>query len=838
MLDQQRFQNADLVLRVSPNVDPRRFDPDTYEPFLDALCGTREYQKEATRVTLRYLLGGRYAALRELAEENFHSNAALQRRYTTAHNMQRALQLPDHLSCSIDLATATGKSYVIYALARIMLARGAVDRVLILCPSLTIERGLTDKFRQLSSDEDLKALLPEQARVRNPHIGNASETIVDGMICVENFHATLEHVRSSVRSSLAGRGEWTLVINDEAHHVYSPTGSELRRWKEFLLAPEFGFRYVVGLSGTCYIGDDYFTDVIARYSLREAIEQGYAKAIDYVAEDSSGSQDERFQKIYENHRQNKASYRSVKPLTILVTRDIAGCRDLADALVGFLARQEGVSVESAARRVLVVTSAREHAANVRWLGEVDSADNPVEWIVSVSMLTEGWDVQNVFQIVPHEQRAFNSKLLIAQVLGRGLRIPAAYRGERPVVTVFNHDAWSHRIKHLVDEVLEIEKRVYSYPAIKSPDYNFTLHQVNYAKTQTVETFEQRGEYEFTKGYITLVSQVTELPRETTYVRAVTGRATQRQTRVRYAMFALDEVAEHIQAKLRAIDIEKGTAYAEKYSFDWLRGVIRESLQRVGEHRELVSEENRQRLQKAFGVVHREASQTVRHQMSPQAVVLVPTADRRRDSVGVGALRHGDATVFYDEHALAVSDEETRAVLQAVLDDESLPRSAVERVDNSFLFKTPLNVVLTNHRPERDFVRRLVRSENAAVIDGWIKSTDQDFYSIEYTWRKGEHPQRRFFNPDFFIKMGDHVLVVEIKGDEEIADPSVENRGKYRAARQHFATLNAQLVSQGQGAMYHFHFLTPTDYDAFFQFVRGGNYDFVSKLDAALGENGS
>ena len=44
--------------------------------------------------------------------------------------------------------------------------------------------------------------------------------------------------------------------------------------------------------------------------------------------------------------------------------------------------------------------------------------NPVEWIVSVAMFSEGWDVKNVFQIYPHEKRAFNSKLLIAQVLGR------------------------------------------------------------------------------------------------------------------------------------------------------------------------------------------------------------------------------------------------------------------------------------------------------------------------------------------------------------------------------------------------------------------------------------
>jgi type III restriction enzyme len=409
--------------------------------------------------------------------------------------MERHLQLPDQLSCSVDLATATGKSYVMYGVARIMLAHGVVDRVLVLCPSRTIEKGLTEKFRALSGDAALKALVPEESRVRNPHIINGTESIVDGTICIENFHATLQHVKSSIRDSLAGKGDRTLILNDEVHHVYNPSGRDLKRWKEFLLDPAFGFRYIAGFSGTCYIGDDYFADVIARYSLRHAIEQGFAKTIDYVAEDTSDSQDEKFQKIYDNHIQNKThSYRKVKPLTILVTRDIAACKRLTADLIEFLARQEGISPEDAAKKVLIVTSAREHEANVRMLEDVDRRDNPIEWITSVSMLTEGWDVQNVFQIVPHEERAFNSKLLIAQVLGRGLRIPEIYKGERSVVTVFNHDAWSSGIKHLVDEVMEIEKRLYSYPVAKSPDYNFVLHQIDYNKIQEVEEFPQTGQY--------------------------------------------------------------------------------------------------------------------------------------------------------------------------------------------------------------------------------------------------------------------------------------------------------------------------------------------------------
>lgn len=839
MRDQQTFRNQDLVLRVSPSVDPAHFDITQYEPFLDALCGNREYQKEAIRTVLRYLLGGRYENLRALAEENFNSNKILQERYGTFAEMERHLQLPDQLSCSVDLATATGKSYVMYGIARIMLAEGAVDRVLVLCPSRTIEEGLLQKFRSLSADVTMRDLLPATARVRNPHIINGNESIVDSTICIENFHATLEHVKSSIRESLRGKGQRTLVLNDEVHHVYNkPIGQDatsrsLKRWKEFLLDPVFGFRYVVGFSGTCYIENDYFTDVVYRYSLREAIEQGFAKSIDYVAEDTSQNRSEKLQKIYDNHREHKNSrYRKVKPLTILVTRDIAACKHLTDDLIDFLAEQEAIPREEAEKKVLIVTSAQEHQANVRALADVDRPDNPVEWITSVSMLTEGWDVQNVFQIVPHEERAFNSKLLIAQVLGRGLRIPDAYRGERPVVTVFNHDAWSSRIRHLVDEVMEVEKRLYSYPVTKSPDYHFTLHHLDYSKAQTVEEFEQVGEYDFSKGFVTLISQVPAMERETTYERAVSGTQHTKKTLVQYRMYSVDEVAEQIHYRLASIDLETEgqTNYAERYNLEWLKALIRESLRRVGESEDRVSEENRQRLYAAFGTLQRGAAKRVRYQMTPQAVKHLSTADRPRDSVGVGALRRGEVTIFADERSFSLSDEEVRSLLEEVRDDETLPRAAWVYVENAFLFKTPLNIILAERKPERDFVRHLLKPDNAAAIDAWIKSTDQGFYEIEYAWRKGEHPKRGNFNPDFFIKKGNGILVVEIKGDEELNDPSDENKGKYRYALQHFETLN----KQQNECCYFFHFITREDYDLFFEYIRNGKYDkFVSKLDAVL-----
>lgn len=54
-----------------------------------------------------------------------------------------------------------------------------------------------------------------------------------------------------------------------------------------------------------------------------------------------------------------------------------------------------------------------------WEGEGEPPGKNVRCVVSVSMLSEGWDAQNVTQILG--LRAFSSQLLCEQVVGRGLR---------------------------------------------------------------------------------------------------------------------------------------------------------------------------------------------------------------------------------------------------------------------------------------------------------------------------------------------------------------------------------------------------------------------------------
>ncbi len=529
----------------------------------------------------------------------------------------------------------------------------------------------------------------------------------------------------------------------------------------------------------------------------------------------------------------------VRPLTILITKDIRACNKLTDDLIQFLTETENISEEDASKKVLEVTSSPKHKENVRKLAYVDRHDSPVEWITSVSMLTEGWDVKNVFQIVPHEERAFDSKLLIAQVLGRGLRIPEVYLGQKPVVTVFNHDRWSGRIRHLVDEVLEIEKRIYSYPVGIKHDYHFTIHNIDYTKLTETEEYKQEKEYKFSKGFITLIRQSPALERETKYVRAISGESRRKKTLIKYKMFSIDEITEQLHNRFKSIDMETAntsnqTNYAEKYNLEWLKKLIRNSLDRIGESGNQVSDENRQKIYQAFGVIHRPAAKAVRYRMSPKALVEVKTIKRKRNSIGFAAIKRGDASIFWDDLTEKISDEDSINFLKDLESDESRPVSAMEKINNTFNFKTPLNLVISDHKPERLFIRKLTTQENAKEIDSWIKSTDQEFYPIEYSWKKGEHPKRGRFNPDFFIKIKKSFLVIEIKGDEEIREPSDENKEKYKAAKKHFEILN----EQQDKLKYYFNFLTPGDYDYFFDHLRNRNYSFSSKLDAELDKNGS
>jgi type III restriction enzyme len=447
-----QYRVAEQVLTVDDESEQTLNVVHKYDAFLNLLCsGKYAFQKDAVQAALAFIVSEKYPDVERLAMENFNSKEAIRRRNQEKEKYLSRFPLRERKSVSIDLATGTGKSYVLYGLAAIALAEGLVDKVLVLCPSLTIEDGLREKFGGRIGSSELTAIMKELgAVVSTPGLKRGSETVEKGDICVENIHAVYERTGSSIYDSFHDQGTRTLVLNDEAHHIFSEADKSVKKWMEFLRNPEYGFRYIINVTGTAYIGNEYFPDVVYRYGLKKAIEEGVVKKPNY--KESETTTKKGFQETYAIHEKNRKDYgRSLKPISIVVTENIAGCVEVWNELIDFLMKKQKISREEAEKKCIWVTSGipsgqdgervkavvdkpeKKRRENLSLLKQVDAPDNPVEWIVSVSMLTEGWDVKNVFQIVPHEARAFNSKLLIAQVLGRGLRVPLGV-DKQPLVT--------------------------------------------------------------------------------------------------------------------------------------------------------------------------------------------------------------------------------------------------------------------------------------------------------------------------------------------------------------------------------------------------------------------
>ena len=484
----QIYNLDDLILSVNKYYDTSKYNLDVWNDYLNVLTEGRTYQKEAIISAIYYLIDENIPNLKTLAYNSFSNNNILKSKYNNNFSeFELDLQLPNKKYATIDLATGTGKSYVLYGISQILLGIGFVERVLLLCPSTTIEFELKKKFNELNQNKMLSNLIPGDAIIKTPRIIDANVSVKTGDICIENIHSVYENTGSSIDDSFSETGMNTLVLNDEAHHIFNSVNysgkNELKKWKEFLLNDKYKFKYMIGTTGTAYIENEYFCDVIYRYSLNKAIEDRIVKNINYVIKDDEISENEKFVKIYKNHCDYKKMYSKIKPITIFVTKDKQNCNIVTEKLKGYLKKFENISNEEIDKKVLIVTSAPEHKNNIAILRKVDNIYNEVEWIVSVSMLTEGWDVKNVFQIVPWEDRAFNSKLLISQVLGRGLRIPKEHQSPQPSVTIFNHASWTKNIKALVDQVLEISDRITSNVIEngKRFKYNFDLYNINYEK---------------------------------------------------------------------------------------------------------------------------------------------------------------------------------------------------------------------------------------------------------------------------------------------------------------------------------------------------------------------
>ncbi len=817
----------DLVLRLSEKAN--NFDISKYEDFIGELCGKWEFQIEAIRKVVKLFLSGEYKNIEDLVRENFKENEAMQEFFRDEEELLGDLLFKDKLSCTIDLATGTGKTWVMYAVARILLAEGVIDNVLVVCPSRTIKYELLKKFNNFTIKTNLQSAFPKGGKYRNPGIIQANTAIKKGDIVIDNIHKAYDHVGSSIKD-LRGKDRKILIINDEAHHFINANihasateNEEMLEWAKFLRNSEYNFSYILNSSGTPYKGDNYFKDVIYRYPIRQAIEDGIVKDINYLEKDESRGWKQKFKAIYKNHIENKKKYPKVKKhITIFVTNKISKTDEIADEISKFLKQEEGGSIEGARKKVLPITSSQKHEENRELLKTVDEPENPVEWIVSVSMLTEGWDVNNVFQIVPHEDRAFNSKLLIAQVLGRGLRVPPVYQNDpkiHPQVTIFNHDAWGSKIDDLVRDVAEISKKITS-KVDKESKNNFSLYYINIEKKIKTETkTPTRGKIELPKSLgFTSRKDLTEQ----IYKSVKTREETIKRTKIDLEEYSVKEAMNEVFNNILILDLTHNTNFVEKANKKFIEGLIKKELEDIDE--KTVTEANLQRAKSSFNTLYRKLTGQSRIVDMYSDPIKKTTKEMNASYTSISEAKKNKGIMFSEKSLKSSTLKELENIAEAL--DEIKGKYSIKTDEDNY--KSPLNITVLSSEPEIDFAKTLTRKENAKFIDCWVKSKDKGFYSIPYNYRPGTHPQQKQFNPDFIIKKGKKIIFVEIKQDE---DTDVKNRDKIAGVNDYFIELNSKI--EKKRLEYFFYFLTPTNYTGFFEKVIRNDKTFIGELHAEL-----
>ena len=267
-----------------------------------------------------------------------------------------------------------------------------------------------------------------------------------------------EYIGESYFDYLAGLPDLVLLM-DESHRYRASAG--VRAINE--LKPILGLE----LTATPFVetnkGGVPFKNVIYDYPLGRAMSDGFVKepAVvtrkDFNPAGMSVEEIERLKledgiRLHESVKVELETYARetlqaiVKPFLLVIARDTTHAGQLLR-----LIQSEKFFEGRYTDKVIQVDSSKtgkDEEEMIERLLRVEQTEEPTEIVIHVNMLKEGWDVTNLYTIVP--LRAANARILIEQSIGRGLRLPYGKRtGVTPVdrLNIVAHD----KFQEIIDE---------------------------------------------------------------------------------------------------------------------------------------------------------------------------------------------------------------------------------------------------------------------------------------------------------------------------------------------------------------------------------------------------
>jgi len=378
------------------------------------------------------------------------------------------------------LATGVGKTRLMGAFISYLHLAHGISNFFVLAPNLTIYNKLITDFTPNTPKYVFKGIA--EFAINSPKIitgddyevkGRALDAFTSVAINIFNISKINSEVRGGKSPRIKRLSEYLgdsyfnylaqlpdlVLLMDESHRYRADAG--VRALNE--LKPLLGLELTATPFTESSKGPVPFKNVVVDYPLAKAMDDGFVKEPAVVTQrnfDASQHTKEEVERIklmdgIRLHEMTKVELLTfahendvavVKPFMLVIARDTTH----AAQLVGFMessaffdGRYQG--------KIIQVDSSKSGAAEeemITRLLAVESHDEPTEVVIHVNMLKEGWDVTNLYTIVP--LRAANARTLIEQSIGRGLRLPYGKRTGVTAVDRLNivaHD----RFQEIVDE---------------------------------------------------------------------------------------------------------------------------------------------------------------------------------------------------------------------------------------------------------------------------------------------------------------------------------------------------------------------------------------------------
>lgn len=442
----------------------------------------------------------RIAALASQAAEEFYRDdlAAVRHLCPTLTSFER-----DFPSVCFSLATGIGKTRLMGACIAYLHYEKGIKNFFVMAPNLTIYNKLKDDLGNTSNpkyvfrgldrfvsppriiDGDNYADFRQTAfgvndvviNVFNIAKLNSDSKVKDGAPArIKRLNEVLGESYFSYLQSLPD----LCIFMDESHHYHADKSFEVINE----LRPILG----VELTATPQIQKGAkkidFKNVVYEYTLAHALNDGqYVKVPvvitrkDFRAEEYTPEQLDKEKlndgvRIHEDTKSRLEIYARtygkplVKPFVLVVAKDTEHSRQIRDYLTsdeffrGYY-KDKVLEINSAQRGA-------EKDENITQLLSLEKPENNIEIVIHVNMLKEGWDVTNLYTIIP--LRASASETLTEQTIGRGLRLPYGLRtGVEEVdrLSIVSHDKYA-AIVNLANDPNSLVRKVYYIDEV-SPD---------------------------------------------------------------------------------------------------------------------------------------------------------------------------------------------------------------------------------------------------------------------------------------------------------------------------------------------------------------------------------